>query len=271
MLTVTTMARFSSFLPILLIIVHVWLNQCDSFLLLFQVSLAEAKSLWALLQHNDFFMTFLFHHDEYTPKVYGSCGDLYALEQVQTTPLFNPDNQHGLFSYFFPESYTWAFPDWEQRSKIAIGLLEFALEAYQHASQTSFHMCNLHPTKIGYSTNYDVRITDLSEVISERELSHYFEQTTCHSHADCQYSHTCQAMCNHETGFCQQELVHPNLYYICQILRPYLSPGLPRDIKGDMGNLWDKCDALSVNNTELELQHSLVLIDLKSVLWKQIS
>ena len=226
--------------------------------------------MWALLQHNEFFVLFLFRNSEYVPKIHGSCGDLYAVEKVPVTSLYDKDSQ-SMLSYFFPHAYTWGFPSWHTRVKIVVGLLEFALDAYQHGSEGSFFMCNIHPAKIGYSSQYDVKFYDVNEMLSKQELEAYFLNQPCKTNTDCSFSKTCESTCSLQSNKCSPLVFHPNLYYICSMLQPYLRPALPRAIKGDLGNLWDKCQRLGANVSDVELQHSLVLNDLKSLLWKQIS
>ena len=226
--------------------------------------------MWALLQHNEFFVLFLFRNSEYVPRLHGSCGDLYAVEKVPVTSLYTMDS-NSVLTYFFPEAYTWGFPRWHDRGKIAVGMLEFALDAYQHSSAGSFFMCNINPSKIGYSEHFDVKFYDINEMLSKQEVETYFREQPCTTDSDCYLSKTCASACNSETHKCHSRLFHPNLYYICNMLRPYLKPNLPRAIQGDLGNMWDKCRGLSANITDIELHHSPVLNDLKSLLWKQIS
>jgi hypothetical protein len=47
-----------------------------------KVSLAEAKSVWALLQINEFLLMVALQEKEHTPKLLGFCGDLYVTERV---------------------------------------------------------------------------------------------------------------------------------------------------------------------------------------------
>ncbi|ELU07386.1 hypothetical protein CAPTEDRAFT_174120 [Capitella teleta] len=235
-----------------------------------KVSLAEAKSLWALLQHTDFLVAFVFQASEYIPKLLGSCGDLFALERVSYPKLYDRNNSSWL-SYLFPNSYTWNFPSWHNRGRVAVSLLEFALDAYQHDSEASFHMCDLQPSTIGHNSQYDVRVIELKNMITQRELAISFSQTPCLDNANCVIGTTCLGSCNSSTAKCNPGVMRPNLYHICQLLQPYLAPSIPRDIKGDLMNLWDACFALSSNSSDLELNHSLVLINLKSLLWNEIS
>ena len=44
---------------------------------------AAMKNLWALVQDNEYVLAKLFQSYELFPKVYGSCGGLYAVEHLE--------------------------------------------------------------------------------------------------------------------------------------------------------------------------------------------
>ena len=45
------------------------------------------------------------------------------------------------------------------RARIMVGLLEFTMDAYQHnADGTSYYMCEVDESRIGFSTTYDVKV-----------------------------------------------------------------------------------------------------------------
>ena len=63
---------------------------------LLQLSLSEARSLWSLVQIDEFLYTMFLIDKFYTPKIVGTCGHIFALEKVQHRNL--PfDGKRGIF------------------------------------------------------------------------------------------------------------------------------------------------------------------------------
>lgn len=46
------------------------------------ISLPEARSMWALLQLNEFLLAIVLQDREHTPRLLGFCGDMYVMEKV---------------------------------------------------------------------------------------------------------------------------------------------------------------------------------------------
>jgi len=63
------------------------------------MSLSEARSIWSLVQIDEFVYTILLSDKVYTPKILGTCGHLFALEKI-----INPDlpfnDEQGLILLF---------------------------------------------------------------------------------------------------------------------------------------------------------------------------
>jgi hypothetical protein len=63
------------------------------------MSLSEARSIWSLVQIDEFIYTILLSDKVYTPKILGTCGHIFALEKVLNQDLpFN--DRHGLILLF---------------------------------------------------------------------------------------------------------------------------------------------------------------------------
>ena len=231
------------------------------------MSLAEAKTIWALLQHNEFFIAFVFSDSDYVPQLHGFCGDTYALDYYPKSQLYKK-KEDSYLAMVFPQHYTWSFPLWGHRAKIMIGLLEFTLEVYQHGSEGSFYLCNSHEGNIGYNTQHDVRIADISKIIAKQEIQAYLSEIECSKHSDCIYTPQCQAMCDMKRNRCMGEVTHPNLRHVCKLINEYLLKNVPPQVKAELVSLLEGCDKL---DSYMEMEHSLIVNDLKSLLWKQIS
>ncbi len=65
------------------------------------MSLAEAKTIWALLQDNAFLLSVLFRGSEHLPEVGGFCGAAYSVEPTAHRRLYNKRDGSWV---------AWAFP-----------------------------------------------------------------------------------------------------------------------------------------------------------------
>ena len=69
-----------------------------------KVSLAEAKTIWALLQNNRFFVSLIFSSCEHIPVITEFCGDTYMMESVLYRNLYDK-NEDSWIAWFFPSHY----------------------------------------------------------------------------------------------------------------------------------------------------------------------
>ncbi|KAJ1078284.1 hypothetical protein K5549_016855, partial [Capra hircus] len=112
-----------------------------------RVSLAEAKSVWALLQRNEFLL-------------------LLSLQgKGHAAPLLLPPALHRALQQ-------WLGPAWPWRAKIAIGLLEFVEELF-HGAYGTFYMCETTLANVGYTAKYDFRMADLQQVAPEAAVRRF--------------------------------------------------------------------------------------------------
>uniref|UniRef100_A0A8B9TER0 Divergent protein kinase domain 1B n=1 Tax=Anas platyrhynchos TaxID=8839 RepID=A0A8B9TER0_ANAPL len=109
-----------------------------------KVSLAEAKSIWALLQLNEFLLLLSLHEKEHTAKLLGYCGDLYVTEKIPHSSLYGTDVPPFL-QPLLPAAlqrvlHQWVAPAWPRRAKISIGLLEFVEEIFHGTYWQLLHL-----------------------------------------------------------------------------------------------------------------------------------
>ncbi|XP_057404990.1 divergent protein kinase domain 1B isoform X1 [Balaenoptera acutorostrata] len=239
-----------------------------------RVSLAEAKSVWALLQRNEFLLLLSLQEKEHASRLLGYCGDLYITEGVPHSswpgaalpPLLRPllpPALHGALQQ-------WLGPAWPWRAKIAIGLLEFVEELF-HGAYGTFYMCETTLANVGYTAKYDFRMADLQQVAPEAAVRRFLRGRRCEHSADCTYGRDCRAPCDTLLRQCKGDLVQPNLAKVCELLRDYLLPGAPAGLRAELGRQLRTCTTLSGLASQVEAHHSLVLSHLKTLLWKQIS
>ncbi|XP_074654046.1 divergent protein kinase domain 1A-like isoform X2 [Tubulanus polymorphus] len=231
-----------------------------------KISLSEAKTIWSLIQNNEFLLLLVFQGSHYVSELRGFCGDFYAVEYVlqNSLPVLPPTGINRYWSSLYDIA-------WHKKVKICIGLLEFTLEAYQHGADGSFYMCDLGEHTIGYTKNYEARVTNLALTFPRKTLHRYVKRHFCNADADCVYTRQCQTTCDRATRRCSADLVRPNLVYVCQIIERYMFPDVPRGVRGELKVLLDRCKSLNIYARDMQLQHSLLLNELKSLLWKQIS
>lgn len=239
-----------------------------------KVSLAEAKSIWALLQINEFLLMVALQEKEHTPKLLGFCGDLYVTERVGHSSLYRlevPSYLQALVPEALSSSLNhWLAPAWPRRARITIGLLEFVEEVF-HGSYGSFLICDASPHHVGYNSKYDCKMANLRSVASEAVVRGFLRGRRCETNADCTYGRDCTATCDRLVKQCNTEVVQPNLAKVCVLLQDFLLFGAPSDLRGDLEKQLRTCVTLSGLASQMEVHHSLVLNNLKTLLWKKIS
>ena len=162
-------------------------------------------------------------------------------------------------------------PKWHHKAKIMVGLLEFTLEAFQHSSAGAFYFCDMSEANIGYNSKYEMKVVDTANVLPKQVLKSKFQERKCDTELDCVYTQHCSTVCDEKTNLCTEEIVRPNLHLACQLMKEYVLEDSPGHIYPEFVNLLNRFDKLSyINNTKTDMEHSLVLNDLKSLLWKQI-
>ncbi|CAD7667793.1 unnamed protein product [Nyctereutes procyonoides] len=238
-----------------------------------RVSLAEAKSVWALLQRNEFLLL-LSLQEEHASRLLGSCGDLYVTEGVPHGSWHGAALPPLLHTLLPPALHSalqrWLGPAWPWRAKVAIGLLEFVEELF-HGAYGTFYMCETTLANVGYTAQYDFRMADLQQVAPEAAVRRFLQGRRCEHSRDCTYGRDCRAPCDKLMRQCKDDLIQPNLAKVCELLRDYLLPGAPADLRQELGKQLRTCTTLSGLASQVEAHHSLVLSHLKTLLWKEIS
>ncbi|XP_026885650.2 divergent protein kinase domain 1A [Electrophorus electricus] len=238
------------------------------------VSLAEAKSAWALLQLNEVLLAVVLQGREHTPKLLGFCGDLYVVERVPYTPLYGL-SLPWLLEPWVPTGLRrrldqWFTPSWPRKAKIAIGLLELVEDVF-HGPFGSFLVCDMRAGSFGYTERYDLRLVDGRRVVPEEAFRRAMHLRRCHDDDDCAYGADCRAACNPTEQRCMGQVSQPNLARACGALKDYLLRGVPALVQEELEKQLYACMALQGSAEHMEMEHALILNNLKTLLWKQIS
>uniref|UniRef100_A0A3Q3DXN9 Divergent protein kinase domain 1Ab n=1 Tax=Hippocampus comes TaxID=109280 RepID=A0A3Q3DXN9_HIPCM len=235
-----------------------------------RISLAEARSSWALLQLNDFLLALALQERGHTPKILGFCGDLYVTEKVPNAPLYGVRAPAWTPAWVRRAADHWFTPAWHHRAKISMGLLELVEDLF-HGAFGSFLMCDLSAAHFGYTGRYDFRVADAQNIVPQATFQEAIRQQRCDRDTDCVYGVDCLTSCDLTKRRCTPEVAEPNLVKACRVLEDYVLQGAPSDIREELEKQLYACMALRGSAEQAEIQHSLVLNNLKTLLWKKIS
>lgn len=239
-----------------------------------RVSLPEARSAWALLQMDEVLLGLLLQDRGHTPRLLGFCGDLYMTERIPYGPLYGLPLPWPLGAWVpggmqrsIDQSFT---PSWPRKAKIAMGLLELVEDVF-HGTYGSFLICDLSAARFGYTDRYELRLNDPGVLVPEVEFRRFIREVKCESDADCVHGADCQTTCDLAEKRCRAEPTKPNLAKACGTLRDYLLRGAPSGLKDELERQLYICMGLRGSAVQLNMEHALILNNLKAVLWKQIS
>ncbi|KAL6108495.1 dipk1a [Pungitius sinensis] len=238
------------------------------------ISLPEARSTWALLQLNEFLLALVLQEREHTPKLLGFCGDLYVMEKVPHSPLYGI-SLPWIVEVWIPAGLRrsvdqWFTPSWPHKAKISIGLLELVEDVF-HGAFGSFLMCDVSAASFGYNDRHDLKVMDARYIVPEAVFQEDVRQQRCDADEDCRYGADCVTSCDLTKHRCTPEVTRPNLAKACEALKDYVLRGAPSDVREELEKQLYSCVALKGSAEQMEIEHSLILNNLKTLLWKKIS
>uniref|UniRef100_A0A667XR35 Divergent protein kinase domain 1A n=1 Tax=Myripristis murdjan TaxID=586833 RepID=A0A667XR35_9TELE len=238
------------------------------------ISLPEARSMWALLQLNEFLLALVLQDREHTPKLLGFCGDLYVVEKVPYSPLYGI-SLPWVIELWIPAGLRrsmdqWFTPSWPRKAKISIALLELVEDIF-HGTFGSFLMCDVSATNFGYNDRHDLKVLDARYIVPEASFQEGMRERRCDVDEDCLYGVDCHTSCDLTKHRCTPEVTRPNLAKACSALKDYILRGAPSDMSEELEKQLYACIALKGSAEQMEIEHSLILNNLKTLLWKKIS
>jgi len=245
------------------------------------VSLAEARTIWSLVKHDEFLLLVLLHKSPHIHHLIDFCGDAIRVEPVGTklamfespvSPLSS--RAQSLWSSITRTAHRLSWPLWRDRVKLAVGVLEFVEEIYEHENAGALYLCSEDAeTMFRFSPDgkYDTRVVDLSGVRTRKQIRAAVEGRACVEDSECRAWEYCVTHCYVDAGKCAADLVRPNLHRACGIIEEYVILGAPpRRFRAELSVLLDRCAAINSTTTQ-QLEHSLLLNDLRSLLWNHAS
>lgn len=238
------------------------------------ISLPEAKSAWALFQLNEVLLAVVLQDREHTPRLLGFCGDLYVVERVPHAPLYGLSLPWPM-ELWIPTGMRrsmdqWFTPSWPRKAKIFIGLLEL-IEDIFHGTFGSFLMCDMRASSFGYTNRHDLRLVDGRRVVAQEAFKQAMTLQRCEEDEDCVYGVDCRTACDRAEHRCTAEVAQPNLARACGALKDYILRGAPVHLQEELEKQLYACMALKGSVEQMEIEHALILNNLKTLLWKQIS
>ncbi|KAG7265806.1 hypothetical protein CRUP_000777 [Coryphaenoides rupestris] len=246
-----------------------------------RVSLPEARSTWALLQMDEVLLGILLQDHGHTPRLLGFCGDLYMTEAVAYGPLYGLALPWPLAAWvpggMQRSMDQWFTPSWPRKAKIAMGLLELVEDLF-HGPYGSFLICDLAAARFGYTERHELRLTDVRAVVAEDAFRRAMRDRHCQVDGDCTFGTDCGTTCDAAGGRCREDPPRPNLAKACSVLKDYLLWGVPAGLGEELERQLVACMALGGGGGhcaaapgQMNMEHSLILNNLKALLWRQIS
>ncbi|XP_060065791.1 divergent protein kinase domain 1B-like [Ylistrum balloti] len=237
-----------------------------------KLNFGEANSIWELIHIHEFFILFLFQGDATFPVINATCGSLYTYDKAFIPALYDKKNK-GFLDRIFSNTYRWSLPRWDKRVNVAVGLLE-NVASLSERGNAQFHMCNVNPTKYGYTEKFEAKLTYFEDIVSQNQFELEVKGQPCFRDRDC-FHGDCVMECDTTTGTCTGVLKQPTLVQMCKIIEEYLVFDAPSEVKAALKVLLSKCKALTSSQEKAQdptyaVQYNLLLDELSKFLWDQI-
>ncbi|XP_055896522.1 divergent protein kinase domain 1A-like [Biomphalaria glabrata] len=235
------------------------------------LNLGEAQSIWRLLKQPFFLAFYVFQDSTAVPHLNGSCGGISIWHRPHLTTGDNLYHSKGPWplSLFSSHAYRWTLPAWHKRAKVMLSLLELVEEMYEK-NGVRYHLCNVSGLTLYQLPNYEVTLSEEAMMLSSNQVAKRLANISCQSSSDCTLTHQCQTVCELTTAQCTGKLIRPTLAYVCDIMQDYLLFDAPRALKSTLTRLIHRCQNMSMHLPKLDLLHSVVVVDIKTVLWNTL-
>jgi hypothetical protein len=197
------------------------------------ISFADMRSLWELLQQEEFIKLQLLQDMKHVPRVYGFCGVFYAVEKVKSL-----EDYINIFKRPKP---------WSKRVHVALELLDLVRE-FKKTSLGKLDHCDVQPGNFGVSENGTVVALDIDTVFTAPQMKVYMAQGNCSRNIDCTFF-DCMSICDKRSKLCTSRVISNNLQNVCRDLfvSIWAEPGLlkrsPVFAANKLGPILSECAA----------------------------
>ena len=158
-------------------------------------TLSDHRNFWKFIEDQEFLMTLVFKNTNFFPQLYGICGDLYAVEFVETLPE----------TFLFPSHM-----GKDEKLLKAIGIVKYVHQLSESWPEP-LHLCDVKVSHFGFTSQGDVKFVDVDSVLSERQLLDILRNTPeCETDEDCSFF-DCVAKCDSNASKCIPERINTNL------------------------------------------------------------
>jgi len=215
------------------------------------LTVEQMKTSWQLLGQDEVLMLAIHEKMNTITKLLGTCGPVYAIEQVKP------------YSHYFPEVLP-VLP-WKNRVKIANGFLDL-VEEFQHSEAGPLHHCDIQEANFGLTEDFRVKAIDVDLVYSQNRIDEILPQPKCVKDEDCDFF-DCISQCDMESRLCTNKSLTNNLQVIC---RDIFAPSWPRSgllsnfqpvhIAQKLKILLDDCKSSSFGRFTMQHSNSINLI-----------
>jgi len=222
---------------------------------------------------DEFVYSILLSNTGYTPKILGTCGHIFALEKVTNQKLpFNDERE----LYSLSER-----PNWYQRVRLAVGIIEFFSDTWQHQdTDQNLYLCQPLIKSFGYDKDYESKILKINHLISSKLLLSRLPNH-CIANKDCLYDSYCHALCNMSTNTCQMKEFNENsLSELCSLTSSLVIPDANSTFLKSFKPYIQQCQQIVTDGSildnnyvdllSLQIRQTLILQNIKNLLWANI-
>jgi len=140
----------------------------------------------------------------------------------------------------------WPKLKWDYKCKIALGILEFFLDAISfnpndEFGKESLYLCAPIESSFGFTFFNEAKLIEYENLFTGKELEEKLSERKCTMDADCVYTKQCSTKCNTTTQRCTYQLVQPQIIDICRFIKENL---VTESNKQSFMPLIDKCEQL---------------------------
>lgn len=109
--------------------------------------LTESLSCWELIQSDEYMLYMLLSDLSAVPKVYGTCGDIYAVEYADAEPFME-------YKTSWSETRSWTF-----RAELALAVMDL-IEEFEETPYGTLYLCDIQEANLGIVrvSNYNIII-----------------------------------------------------------------------------------------------------------------